>query len=494
MTDYLAAPTTELRERAGRAGRASVFGQGIGIVMALVATGVLARLVSPDDYGLYAMAAVFVSIGMTFSDGGLGTAMVMHDHISQRQASNLFWANITLGVAMTLLAAISSPLISAFYGRSELTGLSLVLSLVFVITSAGVQHGALLRRRLEFGKLAVIGQTSVAIGVIVSIVAAWLGASYWALVIQLLVMTAARTVLSWVMCPWRPSMPRRGAGTRELIALGGWAAGTDLLYQLNRTIETLLIGRVLGANPLGAFNRGSAVIMQIPSQATGPIQAVAVAALSRVQADSGRFVAAYRHGVLLVGAVALPIAGFAFVMADPIVSILLGAEWTECVSIVRLLIGDVVVSIVGPATVGWLFVYKRRVVARFAWTAGCFVVKAAALAAVVQQGISACALAISVVSVVALIVGSAVMTRGTPVRMRDAWVPLAIPAAGSAAGALGTYFVASNIDADWGHVPRFCVGAAAFVLTYCAAWATTRHSRRQALMLWSMVSPARPIT
>jgi PST family polysaccharide transporter len=286
-------------------------------------------------------------------------------------------------------------------------------------------------------------------------------------------------------------MPSRGAGTRELFAFGGWSTGRDLVSQLGRSIETMLIGRVLGAGQLGVFNRASTVIMQIPWQTTGPFQAVAVAALSRVQSDPGRFVDAYRHGVLLIGAVALPIAAFAFVMADTIVSILLGAEWTECVSIVRLLVGDVVMSIVGPATVGWLFVYNRRVVAQFVWAACCFVIKAVTLAAVVQRGVAACALAISLFAVLALIVGPAVMARGTPVRMRDAWVPLAIPAAGSAAGALAAFFLSSHIGAGWGDVPRFVMGAAAFALAYCAVWASTGRSRRQTMMMWSMVSPRR---
>jgi O-antigen/teichoic acid export membrane protein len=491
MSDYLSAPNTELRHRAGRAGRASIVGQVVGTAIGLIAIGVLARLVSPDDYGLFAMAGVFVSIGMTLSDGGLGTAMVMHEQVSQRQASNLFWANITLGVTMTILAAISAPLISLFYGRSELTGVSLALSLIFLATSAGVQHGALLRRRLEFGRIMVASQTSVAIGVVAAVVAATLGAGCWSLVLQVLVMIAARTVLFWVMCPWRPSIPSRGAGTREFIAFGGWAIGTELVGQLGRSIEAMLIGRVLGAGPLGVFNRASVVIMQIPLQTTGPFQAVAVAALSRVQSDPGRFVEAYRHGVLLIGAVALPIAAFAFVMADTIVAILLGAEWAECVSIVRLLVGDVVTSIVGPATVGWLFVYKRRVVAQFVWTSCCFVVKAVTLAMVVQRGVAACALAISLFAFLALIVGPAVMARGTPVRMRDAWVPLAIPAAGSAAGALAAYSLSSNIAAGWGNAPRFIMGAAAFALAYCAVWASTGRSRRQAMMLRSIVSPRR---
>jgi O-antigen/teichoic acid export membrane protein len=235
------------------------------------------------------------------------------------------------------------------------------------------------------------------------------------------------------------------------------------------------------------------VTMQIPTQTVGPFQAVAVAALSRVQSDQGRFVEAYRHGVLLIGAVALPIAAFAFVMADTIVSILLGAEWTECVSIVRLLVGDVVASIIGPATVGWLFVYRRRVVAQFAWTACCFVVKAVTLAAVVQRGIAACALAISLFAFLTLIVGPAIMAHGTPVRMRDAWVPLAIPAAGSVAGAFAAYVLSSNIGAEWGDVSRFVLGAAAFALAYCAVWATTGHSRHQAIMLWSVMFPRRKL-
>jgi PST family polysaccharide transporter len=490
MSDYLSAPSTDLRKRAGRAGRASVVGQVVGTILGFVSIAVLARYVPPHDYGLFAMASVVTSIGMIFSDAGLGTALVMHDRVTQQQASNLFWVNLGLGSALTALACGLAPAIAWFYGHPELVGIALASSFVFLTTSAGIQHGALLRRRLEFGRLTLAGQLAVAIGVLVAIAFAQSGAGYWALVAQVLTMTAARTALYWALCPWRPSRPRLGGGTRKFVSFGGIATASELMIQFNRSIESVLVGRVLGADALGLFNRTSTLFMQVPLQVSGPFYAVAMPAMSRVQDEPIRFAEAYRHGVLLVGAIALPILSFIFAAAEPVIAVLLGGEWSECSPLLRLFVGDVLATTIGPATVGWLFLYRRRVGAQLAWTSGCFVAKAVILALVVHHGIEACALSLSAISAFALFVGVIVASRGTPVSPRDAWIPLAVPVTASALAGTCVWFALATFPFSSG-VEQLLLAMPVFALTYALPWLALRHGRRQARLIWSLAAHRR---
>jgi PST family polysaccharide transporter len=433
------------------------------------------------------MAAVVVSLGGLFADAGLGMAVVMHDQVTQRQVSNLFWANLVLGFALAALTVALSPVVAWFYGQDEIMHICAATSFTFIVASAGIQHAALLRRRLEFGRLTVVAQSAVAIGVLVGVLLARAGAGYWALVGQITAMSTARSVMAWILCPWRPSRPSRNAGTKGLVKFGGVATCNEVAVYVNRNIETLLIGRFLGADSLGMYNRSSALFMQIPLQVSGPFYSVASPSLIRVQAEPARFVEAYRQGLLLISAITLPIVALMFITAEFAVELLMGRSWMECVPVIRLLLGDVTASVLGPAMIGWMFLYQRRVKAQLAWTIGTTITKAGVLIVSLPFGLGACAVAVSSLAAMTLCFGPWIASKGTPLRARDAWSPALMPMATSTVAATATHCMLGFTGTRLTTIGSIFFSVLLFSVFYVTAWISNRYGRKQLKLLLGIV-------
>src|SRR6266487_4960996 len=151
-TDHL---LTNLRQRTISSGVVTAVAQGVQFFLNLAYIMVLARLLVPQDFGLVAMVATVMGFLRIFQDAGLSTATVQREEITHAQVSNLFWVNVTVGGVITLLVAASAPAVAWFYREPRLVGITLVLSITFVLASSAVQHSALLNRQMRFGVIAI---------------------------------------------------------------------------------------------------------------------------------------------------------------------------------------------------------------------------------------------------------------------------------------------------------------------------------------------------
>jgi hypothetical protein len=149
-------------------------------------------------------------------------------------------------------------------------------------------------------------------------------------------------------------------------------------------------------------------------------------------------------------------------------------------------LGDVLASTIGPSTIGWLFLYRRRIGAQLAWTLACFVAKAAILTVVIHRGVEACALSLSALSVVALCVGVILASRGTPVRPQDAWIPLAFPFVTAALAGTCVWLVLGELSTGNHGLQSLSLAMAVFVFAYALPWLIFRHGRQQFRLLWSI--------
>ena len=171
-----------LAQKSVRGGAFTMTGQAIQFILRTTGTVVLARLLTPNDYGLFGMVAVIVGFAQMFKDAGLSMATVQKDSISHEQISTLFWINVLISIFLGICVLAASPLVTMFYGRPELTAVTAVLSISFIISGLMIQHQALLRRHMQFGTLAIIQIASQFITLVVTIVLALFGWRYWALV------------------------------------------------------------------------------------------------------------------------------------------------------------------------------------------------------------------------------------------------------------------------------------------------------------------------
>ena len=215
-TDHLRA---NLGGRAARGGVVAILSQGLKFAITIAATSVMARLLTPQDYGLVGMVAFFTVFVSMYKDLGLSAATIQKSEINAEQISTLFWVNLLLSLGITLLTAALAPLIAWFYREPQLTWITVVTAAGIIISGLAVQHEALLRRQMRYSALAIISLTSMFMGYAVGIIMAWRGFSYWALVASQLAVAATSTLLIFSFVRWIPGLPKRNTGVRSMIRL-----------------------------------------------------------------------------------------------------------------------------------------------------------------------------------------------------------------------------------------------------------------------------------
>jgi O-antigen/teichoic acid export membrane protein len=349
----------DLRDRSVRGGLLSVTSQGAQFVMQSIATVVLARLLTPTDFGLVAMVTAITGLAQAFADLGLSEATIQHPEISHKQVSNLFWINVAIGLILTSITAGLAPVLARFYREPRLKNITLLVSLTFLIGGLRVQHDALLKRQMRFSSLAIRDITSYVVAVPVAIALAWRGAGYWALVAMPLVLNLTQMALSWLIVRWIPGLPRRDAKVRSLIAFGGNVAASYLIFNVNNNADNVLIGWYWGAGPLGLYSRAYNLLMLPVRQLGGPARSVAIPAFSRVQDDPARMARYYLRTVNVIMWIVAPIFGFLFVAAVPIIVLALGHRWRGAAPVFQILAIFALGQLLLESTL-WLFVSRGQ--------------------------------------------------------------------------------------------------------------------------------------
>ena len=355
-TDHL---LQDIGARAISGGLVTVGAQAAKFVLNLTAAAVLARLLTPREFGLVGMVLGITSLVGLFKELGLSTATVQRDTITQQQVSNLFWINVSVSGFLTVISFGLAPLIARFYHDPRVTGIMMVLSLTFVLTGSAVQHQALLTRQMRFRALAMIEVTSMLVGFMTACCLAQLGFSYWALVAQQLVSATASFVLMWYTSGWRPSMPQRGSGVGPMLSFGVHLTIADFIGLLLANSDSILIGRVFGAEPLGLYTRATVLVARPLQQISMPINAVLIPVLSRLQSNSERYRRTFMRTYDTLALIFFSFAGLCLALARPLVLVILGPKWS---GVIPLFSAFAIVAISMPlADVAiWLFQSQGR--------------------------------------------------------------------------------------------------------------------------------------
>jgi PST family polysaccharide transporter len=348
-----------LKGRAISSGLITVAGQCVQVVLNLFSIMVLARLLVPADFGLVAMVATVIGFLRIFNDAGLSLATVQKDKITHAQVSNLFWANLGIGAAITVLLAAASPILAWFYREPRLVTVNLALCGTFLLTGSTVQHLALLKRQMRFAMIAAIQLSAATSGVLVGITMAWLDCGYWALVGMNVMPPLTACVLTWVISRWRPQRPARRSGTRDLLGFGANLTVSSFLWSLARGTDSLLIGRMFGSAALGFYSRAQALLVRPIDQFIAPLEAVFVPTLARLQDNPER----YRRTLFRVFEL-VAVGGYAgsallLSLAEPITRVVLGPDWDGAAAIFA---GLSLVALYMPvaAVSGWLLTSQGR--------------------------------------------------------------------------------------------------------------------------------------
>jgi PST family polysaccharide transporter len=351
--------TDAIGGRTARGGLVTMVAHGLKFAVSIVATAILARLLTPQDYGLIGMVAVATQFVAMFKDMGLSLATIQRSEINYDQISTLFWVNVTISFGIMLVMMVAAPGVAWFFGEPKLTMITIVTALGFLIGGLAVQHEALLRRQMRFFVLSAIAFTSMTLGYVAGIALAAYGVRYWALVGSQLVLLAANTAGVWLTCRWRPGRPKRGSGVKSMLSFGGDVTGYSTINYFSRNADNLLIGRFAGAPMLGLYNKASQLLGLPTDQINEPLFSVAIPALSRLSDSPERYRQAYLRMMEKVIMLTMPVVAVMIVAADWLVRLVLGPQWSQAAAI---LIFMSIAGLFAPImnTGGWLLVTQGR--------------------------------------------------------------------------------------------------------------------------------------
>jgi PST family polysaccharide transporter len=355
-TDHL---LTNLRQRTVSSGLVTAAAQGVQFFMNLAYIMVLARLLAPQEFGLVAMVMAVMDFLRIFQDPGLSTVTVQRQEITHAQVSNLFWLNVAVGSAITLLVGSLAPAIAWFYREPRLVGITLVLPTTFLLASLAAQHIALLNRQMRFGVIAMIDVVSMLASYLTGITMALWKYGYWALVGANVIQFAVRLALAWLISRWRPQLPSRNPQTWHLVSFGANITAGSLMYSLARGADSLLIGRFFGAAAVGLYSRASILLMRPLQQFIIPINAVLVPALSRVQDQNERYRRTFLQVFEAIALMSFLFTGLLLALSYPLTLIVLGPKWEAAAEIFA---GFTLAAGAYPLTTAsaWLFVSQAR--------------------------------------------------------------------------------------------------------------------------------------
>lgn len=407
-----------MRSELKRGGSLTILAQACKFFLKIGSTAVLARYIAPADFGLVAMVTVVTGFLEMFKDAGLAMATVQQKQITHEQVSTLFWINCLLGLTIMVMIICVSPGLCAFYGEPRLFGIAAAISVSSLITSAGIQSLALIRRKMQYLKLASVDIGSSIIGALIGIIFAARGFGYWALVLMLLGGAIASTAFSLFLGGWLPGMPVRGAGVRKMLKFGGELTGFNVMNYFARQGDNFLIGRFFGAVDLGIYSKAYGLLLQPISQINAPVSRVVVPLLCRLTEEPERFRRCYCGVLRLIALVTLPSIALASIYSNQIIHFVLGPNWEAAGAVFRSL---ALASAAGVLcnTTGWLYVSLGRSREMMAWGIWSSIIVVISFICGLPWGIMGVARAYSVCSLVLMLPCFYFATMNSPVSMKD---------------------------------------------------------------------------
>ncbi|HEY5200249.1 MAG TPA: lipopolysaccharide biosynthesis protein [Acidothermaceae bacterium] len=352
-------PAGGLGNAAARGTSITLAMQGVRFVLQFCSLVVLARLLTPSDFGIVAMVTAIVGVADILRDFGLSSAAIQAKTLNNAERSNLFWVNVGIGCAGALVILLCTPLISRLYGEHKLAPIIFSLAWVLIISGVNTQFNAELSRSLRFKALAFADIGAQALGIAAAITVAALGGGYWAIVVQQIVVAVMTLTFNMAVCRWRPGLPRRSVSITRFFRFGGGVLGTQMINYATKNIDNVAIGAYWGAGPLGLYSRAYQLLMTPLAQINAPLTRVALPVLSRVQEDDVVY-ARYLKKAQLVGCyLTATVFAMCAALAHPLVAVLFGPKWSGVAPIFALLsIGGVFRSISQISY--WIFLSRGK--------------------------------------------------------------------------------------------------------------------------------------
>lgn len=307
------------------------------VIVNFVSGIILARLLSPEDYGLIGMLSIFMLIAGTFIDGGFGFAIIQKKRPTQEDYSTVFFWNLGLAIALYAILFVCAPAIASFYRVPLLCKVLRVMGIVLIINALRAIHENMLNKQFRFKKLAITSVASSVISLILTIWLAYKGAGVWALVAQNLILQTIPMVVYWLTNNWFPKLIFSLKSFKELFSFGFYMLMNSLMVTIVNNIQGLLIGRLYNPALMGYYSKAhstetlaSTTISQAVTQVTFPMY-------SELQDHMEKMKAVIRRLTTTMAFVCFPMLFILILVAKPLFILLYSAKWLESVPYFQLL-------------------------------------------------------------------------------------------------------------------------------------------------------------
>ena len=369
--------------------------------LTLIVGIILARLLSPQEYGLIAMVMVFTGFATMLIPLGLSDAIVQKEDLEEKHLSSIFWVNLAAGAILTMAGVAASPLIAGFYDEPLLSPLMMVLSLTFLIRSLNVVQGGLLVKNLDYRRLAMISGVSTFVSGTIAIIMAITGFGVWSLAIQSLIGAVIRVFLMWTTSNWRPHFLFDLSALMEVLGFSANLVGHNFACYWAGNLDRLLIGRSLGSSALGAYGRAYQLMLLPVQQVQEMLSRVMFPVFSSIQQDKDRIKQIYLRAVSHIALFTFPLMLGLMVVSRAFVLTVLGPQWEGVVPVLQVFCILGMSHSVGT-TVSWIYMSQGRTDWMFRWAIYAFVVKSLGIIIGLRWGIVGVATGYTVASLLFL--------------------------------------------------------------------------------------------
>ncbi len=435
----------ELKSVSVQGGAVLVVGRVFRMSLNIVSMLVLARLLVPEDFGLFAMVAGLMNLLILFIDPGLSVLTVQRQGITEQQVSNLFWINVSLGILLTILAMILAPVLTWFYHENQLTLIIYAMASTFFFTGLSIQHEALLRKEMRFKALVGLEVLALVASIGIALSLALYKANVWALVSMPIVAIVVKTIGLWLVVGWLPRLPARQVGMREMVEFGGHLTFSNLITYLMKNVDDMLIGWRWGAASLGIYNMAYRIFLLPVQQLTGGMSSVAIVSLSRLAEKPEEFKVFYLRLVMMMAYLSMPLVVFVGVLSDDIFMLILGEKWVESAGIFKVFAYVAILQPVG-ATLGWVVIACGQPQKTWRWSLFAVPLMLMGFAIGLYWGSIGVAVGYAVMFYILKIPHALYFLHDTPVHARDFWGELARPFGVAVAVAVGIFAVQYSLN------------------------------------------------
>lgn len=306
--------------------------QRFGVLfLSFISNLILARYLTPDDYGAIGMLTLFISLGETFIDSGLGAALIQKSNPSEDDYSTVFWSNLFISIVIYVLLFFAAPYISKFYHMEILTPVLRVKAVCLIIQGFRIIQTTRLQKNLNFKNISLVYLSASFISTIISIICAILGFGVWALVIKTLLDTFIRTCIFWIISKWKPLFRFNLKSFKELFSFGGVMLSTSIIMTIYSNLQTLIIGRVFSATELGYYTQANK-LESIPTTAFEQIvNQVSFPIFSKLKDDKEKMKKGLKKIVISISYIVFPMMIFFYICATPIFQFLFTSKWDNSI-------------------------------------------------------------------------------------------------------------------------------------------------------------------